>query len=308
MFKPSYIELFKTGELQKRIKVAHNLLRECRICPRKCGVNRLVDEREGVCQAGLKAMVSSYGPHFGEERCLVGLNGSGTIFLTSCSLRCLYCQNYDISHLRFGDEVTTEQLARMMIELQNIGCHNINFVTPTHFVPQILAALPEAIKQGLNVPLVYNTGGYDIVETLQLLDGIFDIYMPDIKYAEEDKALKFSGARDYPQVVKLAVKEMHRQVGNLELDERGIALRGLLVRHLVLPEGIAGTREIMRFLAKEISINTYVNIMDQYHPCFKAFDNPPLDRSVTRAEFEEAIRIAEEEGITRLDKRISFRF
>lgn len=244
--------------------------------------------------------VSSYNPHFGEESPLVGTYGSGTIFITSCNLGCVFCQNYDISHLGRGYEVSFERFAQMMVELQNMGCHNINFVTPTHVVPQILEALPIAIRDGLSVPLVYNTGGYDLVETLQLLDGVFDIYMPDFKFSDNDVAAKLCRARDYPHVAMKAIKEMHRQVGDLVIDERGIAERGLIVRHLVMPNGLAGTRKVMKFLAKEISRNTYVNIMDQYRPCGLACKYPEINRQISFDEFEAARQIAQEEGITRL--------
>ena len=246
-------------------------------------------------------MVSSSGPHFGEERPLVGSNGSGTIFLSFCNLKCVFCQNYDISHLGNGVEVSGERLAEIMISLWRQGCHNINFVTPTHQAAQILAALPHAIKKGLDVPLVYNCGGYEEPASLQLLDGVFDIYMPDFKYGDSDTALRLSGAPRYVETAKAALREMHRQVGDLQLDERGIAVRGLLVRHLVLPEGLAGTRQVMGFIARELSPDTYVNIMDQYHPCYQAASHPPLDRRVTRREFDEAVAIAREEGIRRID-------
>ena len=245
-------------------------------------------------------MVSSFGPHFGEEGPLVGGHGSGTIFLTGCNLRCIFCQNYDISHLGAGEEVTVEQLGEMMISLWRQGCHNINFVTPTHQVAQILAALPHAIEQGMNVPLVYNCGGYEEAGTVRLLDGIFDIYMPDFKYGDSETAQRLSGIPRYVETAQEALREMHRQVGTLMLDERGIALRGLLVRHLVLPEGLAGTSRVMEFIASELSPDTYVNIMNQYHPCFKAAEYPPLNRRITMTEFNEAVEIAREEGIRRL--------
>lgn len=248
-------------------------------------------------------MVSSFNPHFGEESPLVGRHGSGTIFITNCSLLCVFCQNWEISHLGQGEEVSFEELARMMLDLQGLGCHNINFVTPSHVVPQILEALPIAIEGGLSVPLVYNTGGYDAVETIKLLDGIFDIYMPDFKYWDEGVARRLSKAPQYPELARQAIKEMHRQVGDLTMDSSGIAQRGILVRHLVLPEGLAGTQGVMRFLAQEISPNTYVNIMDQYHPCGEAYKYPPLNRRITVEEYSEAVRIARHEGITRLDSR-----
>jgi len=282
------------------------MLEKCHLCPRNCGVNRLEGER-GVCKAGYLPEVSSYSPHFGEERPLVGFHGSGTIFMTHCNLRCLFCQNYSISHLGKGQEVSFEKLGKMMIELQKIGCHNINFVSPTHYVPQILNALAVATEKGLSVPLVYNTGGYDTVETLKLLEGVFDIYMPDFKYSSSDVARTYSQAPDYPQAARLAFKEMHRQVRDLIIDERGIALRGLLVTHLVLPQESAGTKEAIHFLAKEISKNTYVNIMDQYHPCGSIDPKSPLSRRITIDEFNEAIEAAKKEGITRLDKREKLR-
>ncbi len=247
-------------------------------------------------------MVSSYGPHFGEEAPLVGRHGSGTIFFTSCNLRCVFCQNYTISQLGEGSKIDNEELAGMMLSLQARGCHNINLVSPTHVVPYILDALELAAGMGLYLPLVYNSGGYDSVETLQLLDGIVDIYMPDMKYSDAKTAEELSGIKDYPSINKAAIKEMRRQVGDLEIDEEGIARRGLLVRHLVLPNRLAGTEEVMRFLAQEVSTNTYINIMAQYHPCHKAFDVPQLSRSVNHREFCEAINLAHQQGLDRLDK------
>jgi len=246
-------------------------------------------------------MVSSYGPHFGEEAPLVGRHGSGTIFFTYCNLRCVFCQNYTISQLGEGRGVDREELAGMMLSLQSKGCHNINLVSPTHVVPHILDALELAVSMGLHLPLVYNSGGYDSVETLGLLDGIIDIYMPDMKYADEKTAEQLSGIKDYPEVNKAAIKEMHRQVGDLQIDD-GVAQRGLLVRHLVLPNRLAGTQEVVRFLAQEVSTNTYLNIMAQYHPCHKAFDIPLLARPVNRQEFSEAIDLARQQGLNRLDR------
>lgn len=300
VFEPAYIKLYQEGELKNRLEAASKILENCNLCPRKCEKNRLQGEK-GTCEAGSLPMVSSYGPHYGEESCLVGRHGSGTIFMTRCNLLCLFCQNFDISHLGHGSEISIEEFAKIMVGLQKMGCHNINFVTPTHFVPQILTALPMAIENGLNVPLVYNCGGYESVETLKLLDGVFDIYMPDFKYAYGQVAQKFSKAKDYPERAKEAFKEMHRQVGDLIIDDNGIALRGLLVRHLILPQGLAGTREVMRFLANEISPHTFVNIMEQYRPCYKADDYPPLDRRITIPEFKEAINMAIEEGLHRFD-------
>ncbi|MCF6150381.1 MAG: radical SAM protein [Candidatus Kuenenia sp.] len=296
---PGYLHLYKTGKLQERIEAATELLKACRICPRKCKVNR-AENILGICKVGRLPKVCSYHPHFGEEPPLVGIYGSGTIFITSCNLRCVFCQNYEISHLGEGREISIERFAKMMKELQNLGCHNINFVTPTHIVPQILEALPFAIEEGLQVPLVYNTGGYDSVETLKILEGVFDIYMPDFKFADSEVAAKLCMAKDYPQIAMDAIKEMHRQVGDLVTDERGIAERGLIVRHLIMPNGLAGTRKIMRFLAKEISLHTYVNIMDQYHPCGTAYKHREINRRITLEEYEEAVKTAKEEGLYRL--------
>lgn len=302
MSELAYIETYKRNELKRRIEKANKILEECSLCARKCEVNRMRNEK-GVCRTGRLPMVSSFSPHFGEEAPLVGRHGSGAIFITSCNLLCVFCQNWEISHLGEGEEISLEQFALLMLNLQNIGCHNINFVTPTHVVPQILEALSIAIEGGLSVPLVYNTGGYDSIETIKLLDGIFDIYMPDFKYWDEEVAIRLSKAPGYPEIARQAIKEMHRQVGDLTVDSSGIAQRGLLVRHLVLPDGLAGTRDVMRFLAREISPNTYVNIMDQYRPCGEAYKYPPLDRRITAEEYSEAITMAGEEGITRLDPR-----
>jgi len=276
------------------------MLEECRVCPRRCGVNRLAGE-SGKCHVTTQTIVSSYGPHFGEEAPLVGRHGSGTIFFTYCNLRCVFCQNYTISQLGEGSAVDREELARMMLSLQAKGCHNINLVSPTHIVPHILDALELAVDMGLHLPLVYNSGGYDSTETLELLDGIIDIYMPDTKYSDEKTAEQLSGIKDYPEVNRAAVKEMHRQVGDLQIDEQGIAQRGLLVRHLVLPNRLAGTEEVVRFLAQEVSPNTYLNVMAQYHPCHKAFDIPQLSHPLTRHEFNEAVDLAHQQGLYRLD-------
>jgi len=301
-FEAAYLHAHRAGLLPDRIEKAFALLETCTLCPRRCRVNRLKDEL-GTCRAGYLPEISSYSPHFGEERPLVGLHGSGTIFLTNCNLRCSFCQNYSISHLGEGREVSFDRLARMMLELQDLGCHNINFVTPTHYVPQILKALPGAIDLGLRVPLVYNSSGYDSVAALELLDGILDIYMPDFKFARSGPAGEYCQAAEYPDVARSAIKEMHRQAGDLFLDERGIARRGLLVRHLVLPEGLAGTDEVVRFLATEISANTYVNIMDQYFPCGDIAPRSPLGRRITGEEYEEALDLARAAGLTRLDNR-----
>jgi putative pyruvate formate lyase activating enzyme len=247
-------------------------------------------------------MVSSYGPHFGEEAPLVGSHGSGTIFFTYCNLHCAFCQNYTISQLGEGSPVNRGQLAEMMLSLQARGCHNINLVSPTHVVPYILEALELAAAKGLHLPLVYNSGGYDAIETLKLLDGVVDIYMPDMKYSDAKTAEELSGIKDYPTVNKAAVKEMHRQVGDLQIDENGVAQRGLLVRHLVLPNKLAGTEEVVGFLAQKVSANTYLNIMAQYHPCHRAFDMPQLARPLKSEEFQDAIELAHRQGLNRLDK------
>lgn len=291
--------------MDKRIKALFKKLKSCDLCPRKCGVNRLEDEK-GVCKTGSKAVVSSFGPHFGEESPLVGHSGSGTIFFTHCNLGCIFCQNYDISHQGNGNPVDEEYLVEVMLRLQNMGCHNINFVTPTHVIPQIVQVLSLAKQEGLNLPLVYNSGGYDSVETLKILDGIFDIYMPDFKYTDSQVAKRFSNAPDYPEVVKSALKEMHRQVGDLVINSRGIAQRGLLIRHLILPDDQAGTSEAMKFISEELSSNSYVNVMEQYRPEYKACEYPPLDRRITRNEFLNAIKIAKDNGIKRLDGIIYF--
>jgi len=303
-FEPAYLRLLHSGELEQRVAEAYRRLEACDICPRECGVNRRKSAKGAACRTGERALVSSYNPHFGEEAPLVGSGGSGTIFFTWCNLQCQYCQNYTISQLGEGHEVEPKQLAAMMLHLQDMGCHNINFVSPTHVVPQILAGVLLAAQAGLRLPLVYNTGGYDSLKTLALLDGVFDIYMPDMKYSDEAVARRLSKVKDYPAVNRAAVAEMHRQVGDLYIDEQGIARRGLLVRHLVLPEGLAGTADIVRFLAEEISRDTYLNIMDQYRPCYKAHEFPSLNRRITPAEYAEAVRLAQEAGLRRLDRRI----
>lgn len=297
---PVYIKTHREGLLEEKIDKAKGLLASCSVCPRHCEVNRIEGEK-GFCRAGFLPKVSSYSPHYGEEQPLVGFNGSGTIFLTHCNLGCNFCQNYSISHLDEGREISIDELSRIMVAMQSLGCHNINFVSPTHFVPQILAALPNAIRSGLSVPLVYNTGGYDSLEMLKLLDGVFDIYMPDFKYSDGEVADLYSQAKDYPSVAKQAITEMFRQVGDLVVDDRGIALRGLLVRHLVLPSGLAGTQDLMRFLAQDISRNTYVNIMAQYYPCGDIPPGSPLYRRISRQEYLQAVDIAKKEGILRLD-------
>ncbi len=300
--EPAYIETFRNGLLKEKIEKAYELLQSCTLCPRRCKVDRMSGQT-GICKTGERAYVSSYSPHFGEEAPLVGSQGSGTIFFTHCNLLCIFCQNYDISHKGYGYEQSPEQLASMMLQLQNTGCHNINFVTPSHVVPQILAALEEAIEGGLSVPLIFNTGGYDSVETLKILEGVFDIYMPDFKFWDPGIADATCKAKDYPEMARRAIIAMHRQVGDLEIDEAGIARRGLLIRHLVLPSGLAGTREIMKFIAKEISLNTYINIMPQYRPCGRASEMEELSIRLSSDDYNNALQAAEEEGLSRLDSR-----
>ncbi|NWF51590.1 MAG: radical SAM protein [Nitrospirae bacterium] len=295
---PAY-RLLSNKVLSDKMKEAEDILKECTLCPRRCGVDRTSGEL-GFCRTSDKPFVSSWGPHFGEERPLVGRYGSGTIFFGNCNLGCLYCQNYSISHLGEGVEMSHEKLADIMLSLQRQGCHNINFVTPTHQMPMMLRSIKLASEKGLNIPIVYNCGGYESIQALKILEGFIDIYMPDFKYIDPQMALKYSYAKDYPESAKSSIKEMHRQVGDLYID-KGVALRGLLVRHLVLPQGIAGTEGVVKFFAEEISKNTYINIMDQYHPCFKAFDYPPLNRRITNKEFDEAIKLAKDYGLNRID-------
>ena len=302
-FEPAYLRLQQNGQLSARAEQANLHLEDCDLCARYCHVNRKVTTRGAVCRTGELAVVHSYAPHHGEEDPLRGWNGSGTIFFSWCNLRCVFCQNWDISQKGIGRKTTPEQLADMMMALQQQGCHNINFVSPSHVVAQIIAAVAIAAEKGLHLPLVYNTGGYDSIEALQLLDGIIDIYMPDMKYGNSAMARKYSKVRHYKEYNFAAVKEMHRQVGDLILDEHGIALRGLLVRHLVLPNDIAATNEVLAFIAREISTNTYINIMDQYHPCYRADEYPAVDRLLTSQEYRDAIHAAHEADLHRLDER-----
>ncbi|MFY9399532.1 MAG: radical SAM protein [Desulfomonilia bacterium] len=305
MNEPSYRKTHASGELAARAEHALASLEACRICPRRCGVDRIHDET-GFCRTGRYASVASFGAHFGEEAPLVGTGGSGTIFFCSCNLLCTFCQNYDISHFRAGAEVGPGELADMMLSLQESGCHNVNLVTPSHVVPQILEALPLAVEKGLEVPLVYNTGGYDSVETIELLDGIVDIYMPDFKFWDGKPAEELCSAPDYPVRAREALKEMHAQVGDLTLDSRGTAVRGLLVRHLVMPGGMAGTAEIMSFIAREISPETYVNVMDQYRPCHLACRDGRIDRGITAGEYAQALQSASCAGLRRLDRKVRY--
>jgi len=307
-FEPAYIKTFENGLLKEKISKAYNLLRACVLCPRKCGVDRMSGDT-GTCKTAERAWVSSYNPHFGEEEPLVGIHGSGTIFFTHCNLLCTFCQNFDISHHANGRQVSDGELAGIMLSLQNRGCHNINFVTPSHVVPQILSAVESAVQRGLSIPLIFNTGGYDRITTLKLLDGVIDIYMPDFKFWDSQVAEITCRAVDYPKVVQKALMEMHRQVGDLQIDDAGIARRGLLIRHLVLPNGMAGTRKIMRFIAQHISSDSYVNIMSQYRPCGRAAEVKKLDSHLLPQEYHMAVDAAKREGITRLDQpRRMFRF
>ncbi len=292
---PRYLNI-KEEEFDRRIEKAYKLLSSCEVCPRKCGVKRLEGEK-GFCRSSEDVIVSSYNAHFGEEPPLVGNFGSGTIFFTNCNLKCVYCQNYPISQLGNGNKVTLLELAKIMLALQKRKCHNINLVTPTHFVPQILKSLKLAVKMGLHIPIVYNTSGYEEVRTLKLLADIVDIYLPDARYADNEIALKYSSAPDYFEIMKKALKEMHRQVGDLAVDKTGVACSGLIVRHLVLPEGLSNTRKIMRFIAREISPHTYISLMAQYFPAYQAGQFPALSRRINREEYREALQAFKEEGL-----------
>ena len=303
---PIYLDLLEQeGALDARVVEARDALHDCRLCGNDCGIDRT--ERAGPCRVADEAYVASWGPHLGEEDVLRGWRGSGTIFFSGCNLHCVYCQNADISQRRAGDPVTPEDLARIMLRLEARGCHNINLVSPTHVVPQIVLGLAVAIRAGLRLPVVYNTGGYDAPQALALMDGLVDIYMPDVKYADAEVGQRFSQVRDYPAVNRAALCEMHRQVGDLVMDEQGLATRGLLVRHLVLPGDLAGTAAVARFLADEVSQDTYVNVMAQYRPAYRAracaTDDAPLDRPVTREEYRAAVEAMRDAGLHRFDKR-----
>jgi putative pyruvate formate lyase activating enzyme len=301
-FEPAYLKLHKTGELKKRAEKLRAIMEECRLCPRQCGVNRLEGER-GICRApGATLVVSSSHPHFGEERPLVGEGGSGTIFLTHCNLRCVFCQNWEISQLGRGAERSTDELAGMMLRLQKIGCHNINLVTPTHYSSPILKALDTAAEKGLRLPVVYNTSGWERCEILEVLDGVVDIYLPDFKYWDSDMSEKYSsGAESYPEMTRQAILEMHRQVGVARPAKDGIMQRGLMIRHLVMPNNTAGSEKIMEWIAEKLPNDTYVNIMAQYNPVYKAYDYPEISRRITGAEYKKAVNRAKEVGLTNLD-------
>jgi putative pyruvate formate lyase activating enzyme len=301
--EPSYLALHRSGELRERAGRALALLGgRCLVCPRLCKVDRLADQ-PGLCGVGRRAVVASYFAHFGEENCLRGSRGSGTIFFGGCNLRCVFCQNHEISWRPRGERVTPRRLAAMMLELQQAGCHNINWVTPEHVVPQILEALPLAVERGLRLPIVYNTSSYDSLDSLELMDGIVDVYMPDFKLWSSELSRRYLAKRDYAEVACRTVKEMHRQVGGLVLDDRGLARRGLLVRHLVMPGLVHETEAILRWIAEELGPDTYVDVMAQYYPAGRTGEFPEIDRRLYRSEFEHALAIADELGLRRLDQR-----
>ena len=299
---PSYLATYSNGALDEKLEEFATLLGPCMLCPRKCMADRRTEDL-GYCKAPYEIYISSAASHFGEERPLTGAGGSGTIFFTHCNLKCAFCQNYEISIFGEGVECSSAALSNIMINLQDKGCHNINFVTPTHYVPQIVSALPSAIEKGLRVPLVYNTSGYDSVEVIKLLDGIIDIYMPDIKFMDSSLSLKYCRAVDYPVIVREVVKEMHRQVGNLVTDENGIAKRGLIIRHLMMPSCADDTKAVLDFIAGGISSDSYVNIMAQYYPCHRAAEFPEIARGITPGEHEEALSYAGSIGLTRASRR-----
>ncbi|MFP4620469.1 MAG: radical SAM protein [Bacteroidales bacterium] len=298
-FKPAYLETYKTGELNRKILKVEDIMESCTLCPQNCQVNRF-HSRKGKCSSGAFPIVASFNPHFGEEFPLVGRMGSGTIFFSNCNLKCVYCQNYDISQFGYGKKISYEALAEIMMRLQERGCHNINFVSPTHMIYPILKALPLAIECGLKVPLVYNSGGYDSPEILKMLSGIFDIYMPDFKYGDNTIAGKFSNAPRYSDIAKFTIKEMHRQAGDLQVDARGIAQKGLVVRHLILPGNLAATYKVIDFISG-LSINTYLNIMDQYRPEYRAKEFNKLDSPLSHSEYLQYLEYARNKGLERLD-------
>jgi putative pyruvate formate lyase activating enzyme len=302
-YEPPYVELHRSGELLRRAEAALELLAgPCRVCPRECSVDRLDDER-GLCKIGRRATVASHFPHFGEENCLRGWRGSGTIFFSGCNLRCVFCQNYDVSWQVQGEEVDARRLAAMMLELQEIGCHNINWVTPEHVVPQILEALPLAVDGGLRLPIVYNTSAYDSADSLALMDGVVDIYMPDLKLSSSELARRYLGKREYFEVAARNAREMRRQVGNLVLGDHGLARRGLIVRHLVMPGALAETEAVLRFVAEELGADTYVNLMGQYYPAGRSDRYEEINRRPYPEELARAFEIADRLGLQRLDAR-----
>jgi putative pyruvate formate lyase activating enzyme len=300
---PAYGRLEQAGDLAARVEQAYSIFEKCELCPRQCGVNRLKGE-QGFCRAPAKVMVYAADPHFGEEISLTGRKGSGTIFFSNCNLRCVFCQNWPIAHMGYGKEIEDEELAEMMIHLQKLGCHNINLVTPTHVMPNILNAARIAFKKGLHLPLVYNTSGYERFEIVKMLDGVVDIYLPDMKFMDADQAGKYlGGASDYPDLAKKSIMEMHRQVGVHEVDSKGMAIRGVMIRHLVMPNQVAGTEKFVQWVAQSLPKSTYVNIMPQYRVEYKAFEYPKIWRRITVEEYLEAMRWAEEHGLTNLDPR-----
>jgi putative pyruvate formate lyase activating enzyme len=304
-FVPAYVQAFEEGILRERADEAVNSLRSCRVCPRDCEIDRF-NNKIGVCKSGQLARVASAFPHFGEEDCLRGWNGSGTIFFGWCNLRCVFCQNFETSQFGEGAEVTASELAQIMLDLQRVGCHNVNFVTPEHVVPQILEALVIAAEGGLRLPLVYNTSAYDSLESIRWMDGLIDIYMPDFKLWDAENCRKYLVASDYPDAARAVIAAMHAQVGELKVDENGLALRGVLVRHLIMPGLLEDTRKIMRWLAQDLSRDTYVNVMDQYYPAHKAKTEPrfaEINRSITGDEFCGAIQLARKAGLWRFDIR-----
>jgi putative pyruvate formate lyase activating enzyme len=301
--EPGYVALLRSGELERRVERALAHLTDCILCGRQCHVNRLESVRGASCRTGERAVVHGHGAHHGEEDPLRGTQGSGTIFFSWCNLRCVYCQNWQISQNGEGQKVTADEIATMMLSLQDRGCHNINLVSPSHVVAQTLEAILRAARRGLRLPLVFNSGGFDSLVSLELLDGVVDIYMPDMKYGDSKTARDYSKVRGYVATNRAAVKEMHRQVGDLILDEHGVAVRGLLVRHLVLPGGLANSSAVFKFIATEVSKETYVNVMDQYHPAYQAGQYPPLDRPLQVGEYERALALAAKHGLRRLDRR-----
>jgi len=298
-FTAAYLKLPR-DELKRRAGILADLASPCHLCPRKCGSHRKSGEI-GYCRTGFEPMISSAHVHFGEEAPLTGTRGSGTIFFTNCNLGCIFCQNYDISHQGAGRNISTDELANLMLALQKQGCHNINLVTPTHQIHSIVEALVPAVEEGLRIPIVYNTGGYDSGDIIRLLNGIVDIFMPDLKFGDHEPAEDLADAPDYPEVVRNAIAQMHSQVGDLVLNEDGIALRGLLVRHLVLPHGLAGSEEAFRFLSEEISPDTYLNVMAQYRPCWKAVGAARIGDPLQSKDYLHALALAREYGLIRLD-------
>ena len=288
----------KVKDIKERIEKAYALLEKCMVCPRKCAVNRLEGER-GFCGVGKNPKVASYNVHYGEEPPISGTKGSGTIFFSGCNLRCMYCQNFPISQMRHGKEITTQELADMMLYLQSKGCHNINLVTPTHLVPQILRALSFAWEKGLDLPLVYNTSGYDTTESLQLLDGIIDVYLPDMRYSDNRTAKKLSSVEDYVEVNRKAIKQMYQQTGNLITGEWGIARKGLIIRHLILPDNLAGSDQTFRFIKQEISQDAYVSLMGQYFPSFRASRHVSINRKISPEEYESVVESFFKSGLSR---------